>query len=108
SCSMWASFRSSRRARASALILGERLFGAEKPQDGHAHRDAGLDLIEDRARGAVGDLGIDLDAAVDGAGVHDEAIGLGQGETSPVEAELSGVLAGARKERAAEALALDA
>ena len=45
------------------------------------------------ARGAVGDRGIDLDAAVDRARVHDDGVGLGERQPPRVEAEVARVLA---------------
>jgi len=47
-------------------------------ENGHSHRDAVGDLLEnDRVR-TVGDLRGDLDAAVDRSGMHDQTIGLQQ------------------------------
>ena len=40
-------------------------------QDRHAHREAAEDLVGDQVLVVVGDVRGDLDAAVDGAGVHD-------------------------------------
>src|SRR5580704_10219438 len=42
----------------------------------HAHGDAHLDLLADERLGTVGDGGIDLDAAVHGARMHHQGVGL--------------------------------
>ena len=49
--------------------------GAEV-EDSHADSDAVGHLLEDDAAGGVGDVAVDLDAAVDGARVHDDGVGL--------------------------------
>src|SRR5207244_8280695 len=43
-------------------------------ESGHAHSETVRDLIENDALQAVGYFAIDLDSAVDGARVHDQAI----------------------------------
>jgi branched-chain amino acid transport system permease protein len=52
------------------------LTAAAKVKHGHADGDAVGDLLEDDAAGGVGDVGVDLDAAVDGTWVHDDGFGL--------------------------------
>jgi hypothetical protein len=52
----------------------------ERFQHRHAHGDAHLDLLADQALRAVGDRGVDLDAAVHRAGMHDQRVRLGQRE----------------------------
>ena len=51
---------------------------------------------------------VELDAAVHGAGVHHDGVGLGARETRRVDAEEARVLAHARQERPRKPLALDA
>ncbi len=72
----------------------------------HAYRHAHLDLFADQRLGAVGDRGVDLDAAVHGAGMHHQRIGLGIGELLLVEAEIVEVFLRRRHERSVHALAL--
>src|ERR1700730_4047443 len=74
----------------------------------HAHRDAHLDLLADQGLGAVGDAGIDLDAAVHRAGVHHQRVGLGIGELLLVETEIGEIFLGRGHQRAVHALALQA
>src|SRR2546423_293560 len=45
-------------------------------EDGHADRETVGYLLEDDALGAIGQFAVDLDAAIDRPGMHDEAIGL--------------------------------
>ena len=47
-------------------------------QNGHAHGQTVGHLIENDALLAIGDFAVDLDAAIDRAGMHDQAIGLQQ------------------------------
>src|SRR5580704_3488101 len=86
-----------------------RAFAAvDKEEDGHADSQAVGDLVKNDGAAAVGDVAVNLDAAVDGAGVHDEGIGLGAGEPGFVEAEEAGVFAEAGKHGLALAFVLDA
>ena len=76
---------------------------------GHAHGDAHLDLLaDDAAVDVVGDLGVDLDAAVHRPGMHDQRVGFGGGELVVVEAEEVEILADRRHEAALHALGLQA
>src|SRR4051812_2440543 len=77
-------------------------------EDGHANRDAGLNLIEDDAARSVGDRVVDLDAAVHRAGVHDDRVCFRAREGLETETEGPAVLARRRDERVVESLALDA
>ena len=43
-------------------------------EHGHAHGEAVGDLVEDDALRAVGDFAVDFDAAIDRAGMHDQAV----------------------------------
>src|SRR5690349_6630481 len=56
-----------------------RAFAAvDEEEHGHAHGQAVGDLLEDHGAAAIGDFAVNLDTAVDGAGMHDERIGLGE------------------------------
>src|SRR2546421_6056730 len=66
-------------------------------QDGHAHGEPALDLLQDQGARAVRDLGRDLDAAVDRPRVHDRQVRLGPLEASPGEPEQPRVLAHRRE-----------
>ena len=57
-----------------ALIGAARFLPAEI-KNSHAHGEAVGDLVENDALQAVGDFAVDLDAAVDRAWMHDQAIG---------------------------------
>jgi len=81
--------------------------GAEE-EDGHADGDAVGDLLEDHAAVAVGEVAVDLDAAVDGAGVHDDGLRVEPGGAGLVEAEHARVLAERGEVAARLALVLDA
>ena len=72
---------------------------AMRLQHRHAHRHAHLDLVADDAARVVGDGGGDLHAAVHGAGMHDQRIGLGARQLLVVEAEEVEVLAASRARR---------
>ena len=65
------------RLHQSVLVL----LSGEQIQHRHPHRDAVGDLLEDHRIRAVGDVGIDLDAAVHRPGVHDDHVGLGARRT---------------------------
>jgi hypothetical protein len=47
-------------------------LAGEQVEHGHAHGDAVRDLIEDHGVRAIGDVAVDLDAAVHRARVQDE------------------------------------
>src|SRR5258706_12982323 len=80
----------------------------QQVEHGHAHRDAAADLIENHRRLAVGDVAHDLDAAVDGAGVHDDRVGGGTLQAPRVQAVERSVLPQRREEAAEHPLVLDA
>src|SRR6185503_9640774 len=77
-------------------------------QHRHSHCDAHLHLVADHAAGVVGDGRGDLHAAVHGAWVHDERVGLGAGQLLLVEAEEVEVLAAGGNVRPLHALPLQA
>src|SRR5215469_3344482 len=69
-----------------AILIGAELAG-QQIEAGHAHGHAHLDLLADQAPvDIVGDLGIDLDAAVHRPGMHDERVGPRLGELLPIQA----------------------
>src|SRR6185437_954556 len=91
----------SRNGRPVAEVAGQELKAR------HAHGDAHLDLVaDDAAVDVVGDLAVDLDAAVHRPRMHDEGVGLGDGELVVVEAEEMKILACRRDEAAMHALGL--
>lgn len=45
-----------------------------KVEDCHADGDTVGDLVEDEGVGGVGEIGVDFDAAVDRAWVHDDGV----------------------------------
>jgi hypothetical protein len=65
-------------------------------------------LIENDAVQSIGDLAVDLDAAVDGTGMHDQAIGLQKFGAFFGETEEVNVFADARKIFSALAFVLNA
>ena len=65
-------------------------------------------MFEDDGLRAVGDCGVDLDAAVDGARVHDERIAFDVSERFRVDAEEAGILAEAGEVSSLLAFELDA
>src|SRR5690606_30954785 len=73
-----------------------------------AHGDAAPHLVEDEAARAVGYLGLDLHAAVDGAGMEDDGTLLQPAEGMAGQAEEAGVLAGRGKEAFVDPFRLDA
>ena len=80
----------------------------QRPQHGHADRDAVRDLFGDeRARG-VGDLARDLDPAVHRPGMHHERVGLAARRALDAESPARRVLAQRREQRLTDAFALDA
>src|ERR1051325_3709908 len=58
-----------------ALSVRLRFLAGEQIQHGHPDRHAVGDLLEDDRVRPVGDIGVDLDPAVHGAGVHDDDVG---------------------------------
>ena len=78
----------------------------ERLQHGHADRHAHLHLLADDASRVVGDVGVDLDAAVHRTRMHDECVRLGSGELVVVEAEEVKIFAGARHQTRGHALTL--
>ena len=98
-----------RRRRAVALTDIGRAFSARNEEENrHADGEAIGDLLEDDGAFGIGDVAIDLDTAIDGAGMHDQDVGLGEREARLIEAEKSGVLADAGKHGMALTLVLDA
>src|SRR5580693_5757002 len=90
----------------SSFSLGIRARAEVK--HGHADGEAVGHLVEDDAAAAVGEVAVDLDAAVDRAGVHDERTGLEVLGTLLGEAEERGVFAEAGEVFLALPLVLDA
>src|SRR5258708_993866 len=77
-------------------------------QYSHPNREPVGNLLQDAALWAVGDAGADFDAAIHGAGVHDEYVSLTAIEAILVQAEQAGELAHRRELAAFDALELDA
>lgn len=67
--------------------------GGAEVENGHTDGYAVRDLVEDNRAGGIGEFGVDFNAAIDRAGVHDEGGGLEPSGALSVEAEHSGVLA---------------
>ncbi len=84
------------------------LAAGEQVQHGHAHGDAVGDLIENHRPRAVGDVRVDLDAAVHRARVHDDRVRRRALEARRRQAEQREVLAHRRQEQAVHALVLHA
>src|SRR5262245_45837796 len=76
----------------STMASRVRQVARQRLEHRHAHRDAHLDLLADERLGAVGDAGVDLDAAVHRAGMHHQRVRLGVGELLGVEPEIGGEL----------------
>src|SRR5499427_3937551 len=98
----------SRIGRRSENISRIRQIARQRLEHRHAHGDAHLDLLADQGLGAVGDAGVDLDAAVHRTRMHHQRIGLGVGELPLVEAEIGEILLGGGHQRTVHALALQA
>src|SRR5271165_733039 len=79
----------------------------EQIEDGHAGGDAIGDLLKHAGLRAVGDFGSNFGAAIDGAGMQDEGIGLGEFHALGVELVEQDVVA-LRERRFVEALGLHA
>src|SRR5262245_1312394 len=77
-------------------------------QDRHADGDPVGDLVQDDRRRPVGDVARQLDAAVDGAGMHDDRVALRAAQPLLRQPELLEVLADRREEPAFLTLQLDA
>src|SRR5215210_3306406 len=89
-------------------LLVSLVDAGEEVEDGHAHRDAVGDLLQDHGVGAVRQLARDLDAAVHRPGVHDDDVVLRQSDLVGVEAEELKVLADRGERHAPLPLELDA
>ena len=63
------------------------LAAVDQKQNGHADGDTVGHLLQNQRAGAVGDFAVDLHAAIDRTGVHDEGIGPGLREPGLVQAE---------------------
>src|SRR5947207_5257824 len=79
----------------------------EEIQDRHSDRDAVGHLLGDHGATSAGHVRRDLDALVHRAGVHDENVGMGAGQSIPGDPEPGGVLAQRRQLAAGLALTLD-
>src|SRR6516165_398080 len=98
------SMGSLRRGRRARSRIGQ--VSRQRLEHRHAHRDAHLDLFADQRLGAVGDAGIDLDAAVHRPRMHHQRVRPRIGELLRIEAEIGKVFLGRGHERAVHALAL--
>src|SRR5215831_2459988 len=78
----------------------------EQIEHGHPDRHAVGHLVEDHRIAPIGDLRRELDAAIDGAGMHDEHVGPAVLEAGEGEPPDSGVLADGGDEAAAHPLVL--
>src|SRR3954463_6015632 len=97
----------SRIGRRSVSILSRvRQVAGECFQHRHPHRHSHFDLFPDQRLGAVGDRGVDLDAAVHRSRVHHQRIGFGVSQFLLVEPEVMKIPAGGSHERPVHALAL--
>src|SRR5579871_737138 len=74
----------------------------------HPHRNPHLDLLADQRLGAVGNAGVDLDAAIHRPWVHYQRVWLRIGELLLVKTKIGKVFLAGRYQRAAHALALQA
>src|ERR1700674_5744396 len=70
------------------------------------HRHSTFHLLADQRLRAIGDNGVDLDAAVHRPRMHHQRVGFCVGQLLLVEAEIMKILLGRRHERAVHALAL--
>src|SRR5271169_3972991 len=91
--------------RSTASLIAAR--SDQEIEDGHAHRDAVLDLVEDDRVRPVRDGGVDLDAAVHRARVHHDRVLFREALPFGCQAELLEVLLVRREAEAASALLLD-
>src|SRR5262245_9618419 len=53
------------------FLISRSMTPQQQEQDGHSHRNAGRDLIQNHRIGAVSNVGGDFDATVDRTGMHD-------------------------------------
>ncbi len=93
-----------------AFERGMRALGSaehEEIKDCHTHGDAVGDLFEHSGLRAVGDFRRDFDAAIDGAGMQDQRVGLGKSHAFGVELVEKDVVA-LREGRLVEAFSLHA
>src|ERR1035437_7905972 len=74
---------------------------------GHAHGETVRDLFQNHRAPAIRNLAVDLDPAVDRAGVRDHRVGLGTREALFVEAKHRRVFADTREHRHALTLVLN-
>ena len=87
----------------TSCAVGRGAPGEQLVEHGHAHDDAGRDLLADHRLRRVDHLGRQLDPAVDRAGVHEH---LARAEPAAVDLVARGVLPQARDERLGHALLL--
>src|ERR1043166_4103900 len=92
--------------RSVSMMSRVRQVAGERFQHRHPHRHSHFHLFPDQRLRAVGDHGVDLDAAVHRPGMHHQRIRLGVGELLLVEAVVMKILAGGGDERAVHPLAL--
>src|ERR1700736_2424352 len=98
---------SSRIGRRSIIIMSRvRQVAGERFEHRHPHRHSHFHLFSDQRLRAVGDDGVDLDAAVHRTRMHHQRVGLGIGQLLLVEAGIMEVFLARRPERAVHALAL--
>ena len=63
-----------RAAKEGFVLEAERLAAGNEEKDRHAHRKSVGNLLENYGPPAIGDLAVDLNATVDGPGVHDQDV----------------------------------
>ena len=79
-------------------MVGE--LAGQRFKHGHADRNAHFNLLSDHAAGVIGNGGGDFDAAIHGAGMHDQSVRLGTRELFMIEAEVVIIFARRGHERA--------
>src|SRR5579872_5091614 len=84
--------------RSVNMISRVRQVAGERFQHRHAHCHSHFHLLADQRLRAVGDDGVDFDAAVHRARMHDKRVRLGVSELLLVEPEIVKVLAARRYE----------
>src|SRR5438132_10169342 len=92
--------------RSVSMFSRVRQVAGERFQHRHPHRHSHFHLFPDQRLRAVGNRGVDLDAAIHRPGMHHQRIGLGIGQLPLVEPEIMEILAGGGHERAVHPLAL--
>src|SRR5690242_475329 len=92
--------------RSVSMLSRVRQVAGERFQHRHPHRHSHFHLFLDQRLRAVGNRGVDLDAAIHWTRMHHQRIGFGVSQLLLVEAEVMKILAGGRHERAVHALAL--